>query len=80
MIAVDNRGQGKSSEDGKPYTYELFAEDMNALFDQLHLDSVNIIGWSDGGNTGLIMAMRYPSKVKKYWLPWELLFLLATVL
>ena len=65
VIAVDTRGQGKSSEDGKPYTYELFAEDMNALLDQLHLDSVNIIGWSDGGNTGLIMAMRYPSKVKK---------------
>ena len=38
---------------------------MNALLDQLHLDSVNIVGWSDGGNTGLIMAMKYPAKVKK---------------
>jgi len=65
VIAVDTRGQGKSTEDGKLYTYDLFAEDMNALLDYLHLDSVNIVGWSDGGNTGLIMAMKYPSKVKR---------------
>jgi pimeloyl-ACP methyl ester carboxylesterase len=65
VIAVDSRGQGKSSEDGKRYTYDLFADDMNALLDHLHLDSVNIVGWSDGGNTGLIMAMKYPGKVKK---------------
>src|SRR5678816_653711 len=65
VIAVDSRGQGKSTEDGKLYTYDLFAEDMNALLDQLHLDSVNVLGWSDGGNTGLIMAMKYPSKVKR---------------
>src|SRR6185436_1102382 len=65
VIAVDSRGQGKSSEDGKPYTYDLFADDMNALLDHLKLENVNIVGWSDGGNTGLIMAMKYPSKVKK---------------
>lgn len=65
VIAVDTRGQGKSTEDGKLYTYDLFADDMNALLNHLHLDSVNIIGWSDGGNTGLIMAMKYPAKVKK---------------
>lgn len=65
VIAVDTRGQGKSGEDGKTYTYDLFAEDMNALLNDLHLDSVNILGWSDGGNTGLIMAMKYPSKVKR---------------
>jgi pimeloyl-ACP methyl ester carboxylesterase len=65
VIAVDTRGQGKSTEDGKTYTYDLFAEDMNALLDHLKLDSVNIVGWSDGGNTGLIMAMKYPAKVRR---------------
>lgn len=65
VIAVDTRGQGKSTEDGKTYTYDLFAEDMNAFLDYLHLDSVNILGWSDGGNTGLIMAMKYPDKVRR---------------
>lgn len=65
VIAVDTRGQGKSTEDGKNYSYDLFAEDMNAFLNNLKLDSVNILGWSDGGNTGLIMAMKYPGKVKK---------------
>lgn len=65
VIAVDTRGQGKSSEDGTTYTYDLFADDMNAFLNYLKLDSVNIVGWSDGGNTGLIMAMKYPAKVKR---------------
>lgn len=65
VIAVDTRGQGKSGEDNRAPTYDLFADDMNALLDPLHLDSVDILGWSDGGNTGLIMAMKYPAKVHK---------------
>ena len=64
VIAIDSRGQGKSTEDGRKFTYELFAEDTKALLDKLGLDSVDILGWSDGGNIGLIMAMRYPQKVK----------------
>ncbi|MGG9961456.1 alpha/beta fold hydrolase [Ferruginibacter sp. SUN106] len=65
VYAIDTRGHGKSGDDGKTYTYDLFADDMNALLEHLHLDSVNVLGWSDGGNTGLIMAMKYPKKVKK---------------
>jgi pimeloyl-ACP methyl ester carboxylesterase len=64
VIALDSRGQGKSSEDGTKFTYELFAADTRAFLDQLQLDSLNIVGWSDGGNIGLIMAMKYPGKVK----------------
>ncbi len=65
VIAVDTRGQGKSTEDGKTYSYDLFAEDMNDLLNYLNIDSAIILGWSDGGNTGLIMAMKYPKKVKR---------------
>ena len=64
VIALDSRGQGKSTEDGKKFSYDLFAEDTKALLDHLQLDSVHILGWSDGGNIGLIMAIKYPSKVK----------------
>ena len=65
VIALDTRGQGRSTEDGKKFTYDLFAEDTKALLDELHLDSLNILGWSDGGNIGLIMAIKYPGKVKR---------------
>ena len=79
VIAVDTRGQGRSGDDDKTYTYDLFAEDMNALLDYLHLDSVNILGWSDGGNTGLIMAMKYPAKVKKLVAMGAVIFINNTV-
>ncbi|MBS1602607.1 MAG: alpha/beta hydrolase [Bacteroidetes bacterium] len=79
VIAVDTRGQGKSGEDNRTPTYDLFADDMNALLDQLHLDSVDILGWSDGGNTGLIMAMKYPAKVHKLAVMGAVIFVDSTV-
>jgi pimeloyl-ACP methyl ester carboxylesterase len=65
VIALDSRGQGNSTADSQKLTYELFADDVNKLFDYLSLKDVNILGWSDGGNTGLILAMQHPDKVKK---------------
>lgn len=66
VIAVDTRGQGKSKDFSTgPLSYDLFAEDMKQLMDSLHIKKANILGWSDGGNTGLIMAQKYPKYVNK---------------
>lgn len=65
VIAMDSRGQGHSSEDGKPMSYELMAEDVHSLLDQLKLAKIHVLGWSDGGITGLILAMKHPDRVKK---------------
>ncbi|SEW49838.1 alpha/beta fold hydrolase [Chitinophaga arvensicola] len=65
VIAVDTRGHGKSSADTTKLTYQLYAEDVNKLLTYLHLDSVRVLGWSDGGNTGLLLAMNHPEKVRQ---------------
>lgn len=66
VIAVDTRGQGKSTDlSTDPLSYDLFASDMKTLLDSLHISKTNIYGWSDGGNTGLIMAYKFPSYVNK---------------
>jgi len=65
VIALDSRGQGNSSADSTRLTYELFADDTAAFLDFLGVDSANVLGWSDGGNIGLLLAMRHPRKVKK---------------
>jgi pimeloyl-ACP methyl ester carboxylesterase len=66
VIAVDTRGQGKSADSiVGPLSYDLYAEDMKTLLDSLHISKANILGWSDGGNTGLIMAVKYPKYIKK---------------
>jgi len=65
VIAVDTRGQGKSTDTiSERFSYNQFAEDMKVLLDSLNLRQVNIVGWSDGGNTGITLAMNYPQYVK----------------
>jgi len=65
VIAVDSRLQGKSGGSPDTISYNLMASDFNGLLEALKIDSAYVLGWSDGGNDGLIMAMNYPSKVKK---------------
>jgi pimeloyl-ACP methyl ester carboxylesterase len=65
VIALDSRGQGRTTQDGKKLTYELMAEDVNSFLSETGLTNVNVVGWSDGGNIGLILAMMHPEKVKR---------------
>lgn len=63
VIAMDSRGQGKSELGTGALTYEQMAEDTNALLDYLKLDHVKVLGWSDGGIIGLLLAIHHPDKV-----------------
>jgi len=66
VIAIDTRAQGKSIDrTEKDFTYKIFADDIKALTDDLGLKKVNIAGWSDGGNTGLEFALKYPESLNK---------------
>jgi pimeloyl-ACP methyl ester carboxylesterase len=65
VIVADSRAHGKSLDRGDSLSYEMMADDFNALLDTLQIDSCYVIGWSDGGINGLLLAIRYPDKVKK---------------
>ena len=65
VILADSRAQGKSIDAGDSLDYNMMSDDLNALLDHLHLDSCFVIGWSDGGINGLLLAIRHPDKVKK---------------
>ena len=65
VIAVDSRAQGKTSDSDRELTFTLIASDMAALLDQLGLDSVYVVGYSDGGIVGLQLAYAFPRKVAK---------------
>lgn len=65
VIAVDSRAQGKSTDSDQAITYALMASDMSALIGKLNLGSVYVVGWSDGGNVGLELALAHPQQVKK---------------
>ena len=65
VIIADSRAQGKSVDLTDSISYEMMADDYAALLDAMKIDSAYIVGWSDGGINGLLMAIRHPEKVKK---------------
>lgn len=65
IITLDTRGHGKSTFNHQKFSYERFAEDTYAVLEALGVDSALVIGFSDGGITGLVLAEQHPEKVKK---------------
>ncbi|CAE6500366.1 unnamed protein product [Rhizoctonia solani] len=50
VIVMDTRGQGRSTMDDTPFSYDLFAQDAAALLKTLGISKAAWIGWSDGGD------------------------------
>jgi pimeloyl-ACP methyl ester carboxylesterase len=65
VIAVDSRGHGRSTRSHHGIGYHQMAEDVVALLDHLKLARAAIVGWSDGGVTGLDLAIHHPDRVSR---------------
>ena len=65
VIIVDSRGHGRSTMTDEPFSYNLMASDVLQLMDYLKLKKVSIVGWSDGGIIGLILAIQHPERINK---------------
>lgn len=68
VIVLDSRGHGRSTRDAKLYSYHLLADDVLALLDLLRIDRVSIVGWSDGGNIALQLAISHPERLRRVFL------------
>jgi len=64
LILLDSRGQGRTTDGDVPITYHLMAEDTVRLMDHLGIGAAYIVGWSDGANIGLDLAIHYPTRVR----------------
>lgn len=65
VVLVDSRAQGRSVDPGDSLSYEMMADDMDALLEHLKIDSCYVVGWSDGGITAILLALRHPKRVRK---------------
>lgn len=65
VVLLDTRGHGESSLGHGELSYQLFAQDVIQVLDQLHISQADIIGWSDGGITALLVARNWPQRVGK---------------
>lgn len=64
VIAVDLRNHGRSPHSSEQ-TYELMADDLAELIDELTLGQIDIIGHSVGGKVAMVFAQRYPELLRK---------------
>jgi len=65
VINIASRGHGRSTRNEQPYGYHLMASDVLAVMDFLSIKKASIVGWSDGGNIGLDIAINNPDRLVK---------------
>ena len=65
VIGIDRSGHGHSPDTAQPFSYVQMAEDTAAVIEQLGLGPVDVVGHSDGGNIGLILARDHPQLVRR---------------
>lgn len=63
VIAIDTRGQGKTNRGEKPFSIEQFAEDLYMFMEDKKIDKAIVIGFSDGANIAMELALRYQEKL-----------------
>ncbi len=65
VYAIDCRGRGQSELGKDSLSYLQMANDLSVFIDKMEIDSVNIIGKSDGGIVALLLGIYYPTHLKK---------------
>ena len=63
VYAVDFRWHGKTPRGTAPFRIRQFADDVYNFMKEHNISKAHILGFSDGGNTALIFAIRYPEMV-----------------
>jgi pimeloyl-ACP methyl ester carboxylesterase len=64
VLALDNRGTGRSEKPRRLWTMGTMADDVVAVLDHAGVDSAFIVGISMGGMIAQHVALRHPSRVR----------------
>ncbi|MDQ0430385.1 2-succinyl-6-hydroxy-2,4-cyclohexadiene-1-carboxylate synthase [Planomicrobium stackebrandtii] len=66
IVLIDLIGHGETDcpETVESYSMEQQLEDLDALFEQLDLERLTLVGYSMGGRTALAYACRFPGRIK----------------
>ncbi|MBA3832191.1 MAG: alpha/beta hydrolase [Chthoniobacterales bacterium] len=65
VIGIDSRGQGKSTLGEDALTYGRVQKDVERVLDHLGIDTLSVIGFSDGGIAAYRLASLTSLKVEK---------------
>ncbi|TPW16281.1 MAG: putative hydrolase [Acidimicrobiaceae bacterium] len=64
VIAIDNRGAGRSDKPFGHYSLEQMADDAVAVLDDIGVDAAHVVGASMGGAIAQIVALKHPDRVR----------------
>ena len=64
VIALDQRGHGRSFKPAGPYSIEVMADDLFYLLRLLDIEQVHLCGASMGGMVSLQFALAYPERIR----------------
>ena len=66
VIAPEQMGHGHTADvPARAFTYAHLARDTFALLEQLQIAQVDVVGWSDGGIIGFLLAVEHPGLVRR---------------
>ncbi len=65
LIAVELQAHGRTEDRNAPSSFQQDADDVAALLNNLKIDKADFLGFSNGGNTAMQIAMRHPALVNK---------------
>jgi pimeloyl-ACP methyl ester carboxylesterase len=66
VIKVDLQGHGRTADiPERPLSVEQYTEDIVALLKHLGIARADVLGQSYGGATAIMMAVRYPARVRR---------------
>ncbi len=65
LICVELQAHGRTSDRDAPLSFEQDADDVRELLKNLNIQQADIFGFSNGGNTALLLAINYPEICNK---------------
>jgi pimeloyl-ACP methyl ester carboxylesterase len=65
VIVFDQQGHGRTPDTSREMSYQQFADDAAALLRALQVERADVMGYSQGGEVALQLALRHPALVSK---------------
>jgi len=65
VFANERQGHGRTPDTDAPLSYERMATDTIAFLEYVVEEPAHLVGWSDGGNVALLIALERPDLVRK---------------
>jgi pimeloyl-ACP methyl ester carboxylesterase len=63
VVAFDNRGMGESDKPGGPYDFDVLADDLGFVLEELGVEDATLVGWSMGCSISLQYLSRGGGRV-----------------